>query len=170
MLAPILWAAGSLFAAHRAQLPRRPLLATGMQMVAGGIILGAMAAATGEPARIHLPAISAESLAALAYLTVIGSLVAFTAYGWLLRVAPLPLIATYAYVNPIVAVILGALIVSEEVTPRTVVAGAVIVFAVALIITARSRMSAPRQREVPGPAGEASAEPRPTAAGAVARG
>jgi len=167
MLSPILWATGSLFAAHRAQLPRRPLLATGMQMVAGGIILGGMAAATGEPARFDVPAISAESLAALAYLTVIGSLVAFTAYGWLLRVAPLPLIATYAYVNPIVAVILGALIVSEEVTARTLVAGAVIVFAVALIITARSRMSAPRRRDVPGPSAPAAAsEP----VGAVARG
>ena len=167
MLSPILWATGSLFAAHRAQLPRRPLLATGMQMVAGGIILGGMAAATGEPARFDVPAISAESLAALAYLTVIGSLVAFTAYGWLLRVAPLPLIATYAYVNPIVAVILGALIVSEEVTARTLVAGAVIVFAVALIITARSRMSAPRRRDVPGPSAPAAAsEP----VGAVASG
>jgi drug/metabolite transporter (DMT)-like permease len=138
-----------------------------MQMVAGGIILGGMAVATGEPARIDVATFSAESLAALAYLTVIGSLVAFTAYGWLLRVAPLPLIATYAYVNPIVAVILGALIVSEEVTPRTLVAGAVIVFAVALIITARSRMSAPRRRDVPGPSAPTPAgEP----VGAVARG
>ena len=167
MLSPILWATGSLFAAHRAQLPRRPLLATGMQMVAGGIILGGMAVATGEPARFDVPAISAESLAALAYLTVIGSLVAFTAYGWLLRVAPLPLIATYAYVNPIVAVILGALIVSEEVTPRTLVAGGVIVFAVALIITARSRMSAPRRRDVPGPT---TPTPAGEPVGAVARG
>jgi drug/metabolite transporter (DMT)-like permease len=183
VLSPILWAIGSLFAAHRAQLPRRPLLATGMQMLAGGIILGGMAVATGEPARIDIPAISAESLVALAYLTVIGSLVAFTAYGWLLRVAPLPLIATYAYVNPIVAVILGALLVAEEISPRTAVAGAVIVFAVALIITARSRMSAPRTRDLPKAAdasvtpatvisvsGEVSGEARPTTAGAVAPG
>jgi drug/metabolite transporter (DMT)-like permease len=161
VLSPIMWASGSLFAAHRARLPKRPLLATGMQMLAGGLVLSAMAVAAGEPARFDIASISPESLAALAYLTVIGSLVAFTAYGWLLRVAPLPLIATYAYVNPIVAVILGALILSEEVTSRTLVAGAVIVFAVALIITARSRMSAPRREARPG------ATPAPTGPKAV---
>ena len=64
--------------------------------------------------------------------------------GWLIRVAPLPLVATYAYVNPVVAVVLGALILSEPVDPRTVVAGAVIVGAVALIVTARGRMTAPK--------------------------
>jgi drug/metabolite transporter (DMT)-like permease len=80
------------------------------------------------------------------YLVLVGSLVAFTAYVWLLRVAPLPLIATYAYVNPIVAVGLGAFVLNEPVTARTLVAGGVIVFAVALIITSRSRMSAaPRE-------------------------
>jgi len=154
ILSPISWAIGSLYAAHRATLPRRPLLATGTQMVAGGLILAVMAVATGEGPRFDASAISGESLAAVAYLTVIGSLVAFTAYGWLLRVAPLPLIATYAYVNPVVAVLLGAVVLSEEITARTLVAGAVITFAVALIITTRSRMSAPRR---PAPAAEPAA-------------
>ena len=80
------------------------------------------------------------------YLTVIGSLLAFTAYGWLLRVAPLPLIATYAYVNPIVAVILGAIVLSEPIEPRTLVAGAVIVVGVAVIVSARGRMAGPRSQ------------------------
>ena len=82
-------------------------------------------------------------MAALAYLTVIGSLLAFTVYGWLLRVAPLPLIATYAYVNPVVAVILGAVVRQEPIGPRTLLAGAVIIGAVALIVTARGRMRSP---------------------------
>jgi len=167
LFSPISWSGGSLFASHRAVLPKQPLVATGAQMVTGGLVLLAMSLVSGELVGFRVQAVSSDSLIALAYLTVIGSLVAFTAYGWLLRVAPLPLIATYAYVNPIVAVILGALIVSEEVTARTLVAGAVIVFAVALIITARSRMSAPRRRDVPGPSAPAAAsEP----VGAVARG
>ena len=86
---------------------------------------------------------------ALAYLTVIGSLLAFTTYGWLLRKAPLPLIATYAYVNPVVAVALGAFVLHEPIEPRTVLAGGIIVFAVALIVTARGRMRAPERRVVP---------------------
>ena len=98
---------------------------------------------TGEPARFHVEVISGASIGAFAYLTVVGSLVAFTTYVLMLRAAPLPLIATYAYVNPIVAVFLGWVVLSEPLTPRTIVAGAVIVFAVALIITARGRMRQP---------------------------
>ncbi len=141
---PISWASGSLFASHRAVLPARPLLATGLQMVCGGLVLATMSVTSGELSSFRLDAVSPASLEALVYLTGIGSLVAFTAYGWLLRVAPLPLIATYAYVNPVVAVILGAAVRNEPVDPRTLVAGAVIVFAVALIVTARGRMRAPR--------------------------
>jgi drug/metabolite transporter (DMT)-like permease len=141
---PISWASGSLFASHRAVLPGRPLLATGIQMICGGLVLATMSVATGELSTFRLDAVTPASLGALAYLTVIGSLLAFTAYGWLLRVAPLPLVATYAYVNPVVAVILGALVRNETIDARTVVAGAVIVFAVALIVTARGRMRAPR--------------------------
>ena len=144
IVSPISWASGSLFASHRAVLPRRPLLATGIQMVCGGLVLTTMSVVSGEFSGLRVDAVSPASLAALVYLTLIGSLVAFTAYGWLLRVAPLPLIATYAYVNPVVAVILGALVLHEPVNPRTLVAGAVIIFAVALIVTARGRMRAPR--------------------------
>jgi drug/metabolite transporter (DMT)-like permease len=140
IISPICWSSGSLFSSHRAKLPPKPLVATGAQMVVGGIVLTAMALVTGEPSRLRLDAISAASLVAFAYLVVVGSLVAFTSYVLLLRIAPLPLIATYAYVNPVVAVILGWLVLAEPLTPRTIVAGAVIVVAVAVIITARGRM------------------------------
>lgn len=141
LLSPICWALGSLYSSHRAQLPKDPLVATGGQMLAGAAILAALAALRGEYAGFRLEAVSSESVAAFAYLTVVGSLIAFTTYVWLLKVAPLPLIATYAYVNPIVAVILGAVVLQEPITPRILVAGAVIVFAVALIITARGRLA-----------------------------
>ena len=144
LVSPIAWSAGSLFASHRATLPGQPLVATGAQMVTGGLVLVAMSLASGELQGFRVQAISTDSWLAMVYLTIIGSLLAFTAYGWLLRVAPLPLIATYAYVNPVVAVILGALILSESIEPRTLVAGAVIVGAVALIVTARGRMQPPR--------------------------
>jgi drug/metabolite transporter (DMT)-like permease len=156
IISPIAWSLGSLYASHRAVLPRQPLVATGTQMLAGGAVLAVMAGVAGEYGRFDPAAISADSLAALAYLTVVGSLLAFTAYGWLLRVAPLPLIATYAYVNPVVAVILGAFLRHEPIDLRTLVAGAVIIGAVALIVTARGRMTAPALRPSgapsPGPA------------------
>ena len=149
LLSPICWTLGSLFASHRAVLPPRPLLATSAQMLAGAAVLAVMAGLRGEFGAFRLDAVSAESFAALAYLTVIGSLLAFTTYGWLLRVAPLPLIATYAYVNPIVAVALGAIVLHEPIEPRTLLAGAIIVFAVALIVTTRSRMPSPKRATAP---------------------
>ena len=153
LLSPIAWSSGSLFASHRATLPSRPLVATGAQMTTGAIILLVMSVVSGELGGFRIQGISRDSLVAMAYLTVIGSLLAFTAYGWLLRVAPLPLIATYAYVNPVVAVILGAVVLGEPIEPRTLVAGAVIIVAVAVIVTARGRMSAPRPRSAADPDG-----------------
>ena len=144
LVAPIAWSIGSLYASHRARLPGDPLVATGMQMVAGSLVLAFMAVATGEPGRFEPARVSIESFAAFLYLTVIGSVLAFTTFGWMLRVAPLPLVATYAYVNPVIAVILGALILAEPIEPRMLLAGAIIVGAVALIVTARSRMAPPR--------------------------
>ena len=149
ILSPISWAIGSLYSANRARLPQHALVATGGQMLAGGVLLSVAGVLTGEWASFSPAAVSGDSLIALAYLTVVGSLLAFTTYGWLLRVAPLQFIATYAYVNPVVAVILGVLILNEPLTPRTLIAGAVIVFAVALIITARGRMRAPNKASAP---------------------
>jgi drug/metabolite transporter (DMT)-like permease len=143
---PILWAIGSLYSS-RAHLPARPLVGVAMQMLCGGMMLAAVALVTGEIGRFHPAAVTAESVAALAYLVAVGSLIGFTAYAWLLRVAPLPLVATYAYVNPIVAVALGSLILGESVTPRTLAAGVVIIVAVAIIVWSRGREPVPPRPE-----------------------
>jgi drug/metabolite transporter (DMT)-like permease len=143
LLSQLCWSNGSLFASHRATLPRDPLTATAAQMVSGGLVLTVLGTLTGEFGRLDVAAITSESIAALLYLTIVGSLIAFTTFGWLLRKAPLPLVTTYAFVNPVVAVILGALVLQEPITPRTVVAGAIIVVAVAVIVTARGRMQRP---------------------------
>jgi len=159
LLSPVSWAAGSLFASHRADLPGRPLVATGIQMVLGATVLAVAAVATGEVATFDLGGVTRESVMAFVYLTVIGSLLAFTVYGYMLRVAPLPLVTTYAYVNPVVAVILGAIVLGETIDPRTVLAGTIIVVAVALIVPARGRMAAPRPEAAPvGDAGSAAAQ------------
>ncbi len=139
IISPMCWGAGSLYSSHLAILPRRPLTATGLQMLCGGLLLGLGALITGEIATFDPATVSTRSLIGLVYLTTIGSLVGFTTYVWLLRVAPLPRIATYAYVNPVVAFVLAGILLGEAIEPRTVVAGAIIVFAVALIVTARSR-------------------------------
>jgi drug/metabolite transporter (DMT)-like permease len=136
LVASLAWASGSLFA-RRAQLPARPLVGTAMQMLAGGVVLTVVATVTGEWADLDLAAISLESLLGLGYLIVFGSLVGFASYVWLLRSTRTSLVSTYAYVNPIVAVFLGWAILGEAVTARTLLAGAVIVTAVALIVSAR---------------------------------
>jgi drug/metabolite transporter (DMT)-like permease len=164
MVSPVAWASGSVFASHGAVLPRRPLVASGLQMLIGGGVLATMAVLTGELGDLDLAAITPRSAFAVVYLLVLGSLVAFTVYGWMLRVAPLPFVATYAYVNPIIAVILGAIILGEPLDLRTAVAGAVIVVAVALIVTARGRMAAAREvATLDGPVADRPLEPATTA-------
>jgi drug/metabolite transporter (DMT)-like permease len=131
------WAAGSVYA-RRAPLPPRPLLAAGMEMLSGGALLLVLGVAMGQLGDVHLDRISLGSVFALLYLIVFGSLIAFSAYSWLLGHAPLTLVSTYAYVNPVVAVFLGWAFLSERISGRTVLASAVIVCAVALIVTSRS--------------------------------
>jgi drug/metabolite transporter (DMT)-like permease len=117
----------------------RPLLAASMEMLWAGVFFLGASAATGELSRLHVQTISRTSVLALIYLITFGSLVGFSAYVWLLRAAPLSLVSTYAYVNPVVAVILGAIFLGEAITLRTVVAGGIILAAVALIVIARNR-------------------------------
>ena len=128
------WASGSVWS-RRAPLPRRPLVTTGMEMLAGGAVLAVASVVGGEPARIRFAEISVSSVLAVAYLVVFGSLVAFTAYVWLLRNVRTSVVGTYAYVNPVVAVALGAVLGGEPVTGRALLAGAVILAGVALIVT-----------------------------------
>jgi drug/metabolite transporter (DMT)-like permease len=131
-----------LYARH-ATLPKRPLVGTGMEMLAGGVLLALVAAVRGEFARFELAAVSLESALGLVYLVVFGSLVAFAAYVWLLRVTRTTLVSTYAYVNPVVAVFLGWAILDEPITMWTLIAGAIIVVAVALIVSARPARERP---------------------------
>lgn len=147
LVSPILWGTGSLYAAHRATLPRSPLLATSMQMLCAGVGAVAIAFGLGEFSAFQPADLSRESLLALAYLVVIGSIVGFAAYVWLLRVAPLSKVTTYAYVNPVVAFVLGAIILGEPISASTLVAAAIIVFAVALIVSARGRESRAAERD-----------------------
>ena len=155
LFASVTWAAGSLYA-RTAPLPVRPLVGTAMEMIAGGIALGLAGLVAGELGDLRLADISFASTMGFVYLIVFGSLVGFTAYAWLLRVARTSLVSTYAYVNPIVAVLLGWAILAEPVTPLTLIAGAVIVVAVALIVSVRTR-----KQEVEGePGGGAPPEPQ----------
>ena len=150
IVSPMFWSLGTLYAARRAVLPRPALFSTGLQMIAGGIAFLVAALLTGQMSGFDLASVSATSWFGIGYLIFVGSLVGFTTYAWLLTVAPLGRIATYAYVNPVVAVILGSLILDEPLTARTVVAAAVIVLAVALIVTARGRSArVPRREAVP---------------------
>jgi drug/metabolite transporter (DMT)-like permease len=142
------WAVGSLYS-RRAPQPSRPLVAAGMQMLAGGMVLVIVSAVSGELTRVHPGQVSLESWLGLAYLIVAGSLVAFTTYMWLLRNAPTALVGTYAYVNPIVAVLLGTLILGEPLGWRMLVGGGIVIAAVAMIVRA------PR----PGPAAQVEARP-----------
>ena len=128
------WGLGS-FASQRLRLPADGLATTGWQMLFGGLVLMVSGLFAGE----HIGTPSGESAWAWAYLVVIGSLVAYTSYTWLLRNAPISQVATYAYVNPIVAVILGALILDEDVGTATLAGSALIVASVAAIVRRESR-------------------------------
>jgi drug/metabolite transporter (DMT)-like permease len=138
LFAAFAWALGSLLS-RRFAPPASPLQATALQMLAGSVLLGCASGAAGEWSRFSPALVSGRSLLAVAYLVIFGSLVAFTAYIWLLRVASPTLVSTYAFVNPVVAVFLGWLLAGEEVGARTLVSAAVIVGAVLLITVGESR-------------------------------
>jgi drug/metabolite transporter (DMT)-like permease len=151
VFAALSWAAGSVYA-QRAPLPESPLLSTGMQMLAGGSLLLLAGTATGEWNRLDLAGATLRSWLALGYLIVFGALVAFSAYSWLVRNVEPSKVATYAYVNPVVAVLLGWLLASEPLSVRTGVAAAVIVGAVAFITTAPRSDSGPQPQPPAQPA------------------
>ena len=134
--ATLSWSAGSYYA-RGAPLPRRPLVMTSMEMMTGGAALFLVGTVAGEFGDLDLGAVGWTAWAAAGYLVVFGSMVAFTAYAWLLRNAPLSLVTTYAYVNPAVAVLLGALFLNERLTGRAMVASALILVGVALVVSAR---------------------------------
>lgn len=134
VVASILWTGASLYS-RNAPLPARPLVGAGMEMMVGGGVLMVLGALRGELPLVAFDDFSGPSLLALSYLITIGSWVGYTSYVWLLRNARTSLVSTYAYVNPVVAVFLGWLVLDETITVRTFLAGAVIVTAVAIIIS-----------------------------------
>lgn len=141
--ASLSWALGSLHA-RRARLPASPLFATALEMTMGGACLLAASLLRGEWSGFSLASVSARSAWSLVYLFLFGSLVAFTAYVWLLHHTTPTRAATYAFVNPLVAVVLGWAIVGETLTPVTLMAATVIIAAVVVIVTARSVSSIPK--------------------------
>jgi len=144
ILGSLAWSVGSIYSRH-APRPRSALMMTAIQMLVGGVFVGIIGIMRGELATFHIAAVSARSFGAWVYLLIFGSLIAFTAFVFLLRVSTAARVATYAYVNPVVAVILGWLLAGEEINARMGVAAAIIVGGVALITAAEGRTPAPPQ-------------------------
>jgi drug/metabolite transporter (DMT)-like permease len=136
--AAVMWAVGS-FASPRISLPRDPFVTTAWQSLLGGLACMVAALVAGEFGDIHPAAWSTDSILGLAYLITFGSLLAFTAYAWLLQNAPVSKVSTYAYVNPVIAVFLGWLFLSEPVSATTVLGAGIIVASVALVLRVESR-------------------------------
>ncbi len=134
------WSLGSIYSRH-APRPSSALMMTGVQMFVGGVFVGLIGIVNGEFASFDLAAVSTRSLLSFVYLLVFGSLIAFTAFVYLLRVSTPARVATYAYVNPVVAVLLGWLFADEAISARMLVAAVIIVGGVALITVAEGRTS-----------------------------
>ncbi len=145
LVSSFVWSAGSLYS-RVAKHAASPFLTAAQQMICGGALLLLTGIATGELPRLHPGSVSRLSLASFIYLVIIGAVVGYTAYIWLLRHCDPAKVATYAYVNPIVAVLLGALFAGEKLTMRTLIAACLIIGSVALVITAqqlRARIEPP---------------------------
>lgn len=136
--AALMWATGS-FASPRIALPRDPLASTGWQSLLGGLAVIAVGLIAGEAGDVHPAEWSTRSILGLAYLITFGSLLAFTSYAWLLQNAPISKVSTYAYVNPVVAIALGWLILDEAITPLTLLGAGIIIASVALVVRAEAR-------------------------------
>lgn len=137
VIAGLCWATGSIYS-RRAPTPPLPRVWVGMQMLVGGGLLLTASAVAGEWARVDPSAVSFRSVVALLYLIVFGAIVGYSAYIWLLSATTPARVATYAYVNPVVALFLGWAVAGEPLTPRSLLAGAVIIGAVVVITTERS--------------------------------
>jgi drug/metabolite transporter (DMT)-like permease len=132
LLATLSWSIGSIYS-HAVDLPKSPLLGSGMELLAGSAGSFLVGLLTGEGRHLDLSIISLRSLAGLGYLILVGSLIGFVCYTWLLRVTPTSLVVTYAYVNPLVAVILGSALAGELISPRVAIATPLILIAVGFI-------------------------------------
>jgi drug/metabolite transporter (DMT)-like permease len=140
IVASFAWACGSLYSKH-GEMPSSPLLGAAMQSLAGGVTLWIAGLVSGETRTLHLAGVSTRSWIALAYLIFFGSMMGFTAYIYILKHSTATRVSTYAFVNPVVALFLGWLLLGESITLRTILAAAVILAAVLLVITAPHRKS-----------------------------
>jgi uncharacterized membrane protein len=136
--ASLSWALGS-WGSSRLPMPHDAATGTAVEMLIGGTVLAGLGPILGESWSTVTLHASASSLLAVVYLALIGSVLAFTAYVWLLQNAPISQVSTYAYVNPVVAVLLGALLLGEKLTTTTMLGGAIILLAVALVIRAEAQ-------------------------------
>jgi drug/metabolite transporter (DMT)-like permease len=147
--ASISWSLGSFFG-HRLPLPEDGFVASTWEMLSAGLVLLVLGAARGEVGSVHPSEISLESVLAWLYLGIFGTLVAFTAYTWLLRSAPISKVVTHQYVNPVVAIALGALVLDEQLTLAIAAGAALIVGSV--FVAVRSENAAARKLRSPGTA------------------
>jgi len=146
VLAAVMWAVGS-FLSPRIPIPRDPLVATGYEMLAGGVALAVIGLATTSPSELDPSSWSSRSIFGLVYLILFGSIVGYTAYAWLLANAPLGQVSTYAYVNPVVAIALGVIVLDETVTAR-IIGGALLILAAVAIVVRRESVVALEAGEV----------------------
>lgn len=147
LIAPILWSLGSIYA-KGADMPKSVLLSTAMQMLTGAVWLFILSVGTGELRGFNFGDVSMRSWWGLLYLITFGSLVGFVSYGWLLHNAPISLMSTYAYVNPVVAVFLGSWFASEPLTPRILTAAAIIIGSVVIINSSRQKPAVAKEARV----------------------
>ncbi len=145
IVASLAWATGS-FYSQRLPLPRDPLVSTSLQMLFGGIFVTLSGVLLGEVGTVQRAEISTASAVAVGYLVVFGSLAGFTAYTWLLRHAPVSTVATYAYINPVIAVLLGWALLSEDVT-APILAGATVIVASVAFVVRHETLARPRNPE-----------------------
>jgi drug/metabolite transporter (DMT)-like permease len=142
LAASISWSLGSFFG-HRLPLPRDGFVATTWEMLSAGVMLVVLGVVTGEPWSMDASGFTVQSIAAWLYLAVFGSLIGFTAYAWLLRNAPISKVVTHQYVNPLVAIVLGALLLDEQITLTTGLGAALIVGSVFVAVRQESRTAEP---------------------------
>jgi drug/metabolite transporter (DMT)-like permease len=137
LLAALGWAAATVYS-RTAPFPNNPFQVAGMQMFSGGVVVFLFSLLSGDAAGFHPAALSVRSELAFVYLLFIGAILGFGVFIWLVKVAPLPLVATYAYVNPVVAVVLGHFLLAEPITLVTIAGGGVVIAGVVLIVASQS--------------------------------
>ncbi len=149
LLAAFLWSLGSVYSPD-ADMPESSLMGTGIEMLAGAAGLFIVGSLSGEWQALNLAAVRPASLIGLAYLVVFGSLIGFVAYAWLLRNAPLPLVSTYAYINPVIAIFLGAWLASEPINARIILSALIIIGSVVVINLSRQSRIQPDEEAAVG--------------------